>query len=390
MRPSPPASEFRASLSAHIRRASTRRNHPQARDPDAFRRMLRDSGRPGQRHFVSATVAIVVVVLIIGILVVPRLLDGTLPLTSGYDTPRVTSIKVGFTGPLTANDEGVWIDSMQNTRGRRSSLSRIDPDTNKITVGPPAVPAGGILDMDVGDSGLWVTSGIFSKGFALRAGLVQRMDPASMRLVTEVRIRDRLPVHVAVTDKAVWAAGDDRVWRIDPNSARILKRTDMPKLPGNFLASPSVVTGEGTVWAQVMQDTGLSMSRIDPQTNRLVGRVIETGPCPLDAAVGYESMWVLDGCWNAVLRFDRATRHFLAAIPTDGDPSALVLAGGFVWIANGRAGTVTRIDATTNRVAGSPIDVDGVPQHIAAGAGAVWVAPQGDNLVSRIDFEPIN
>jgi hypothetical protein len=365
----------------------------QARRVAGFRQLLRHSGSPVRRRVVPAIVAIALVTLLIGIVVAPRLLDDTLPAAEGYDTPRVTSIKVGFTGPLTATDEGVWINSMRNTRGNRSNLSRIDPDTNKVTVGPPAVPVGGVFDIDIGDSGVWVTSSVFSENFATQAGIVQRLDPDSMRLVAEVRIQERLPFDVAVTDEAVWAAGvGDHVWRIDPRTARIIKGINMPKLPTRFYTNHFVITGESSVWAVIVRDTGGEITRIDPQTNKLLGRErkIETGPCPLDAAIGYASVWVLDGCWNAVLRIDRETRRFLAAIPIDGDPSALTLAGGFVWIANGSAGTVARVDATTNRLAGPPIDVDGVPQHITSGAGAVWVAPQGDNVVNRIDFEPID
>ena len=55
-----------------------------------------------------------------------------------------------------------------------------------------------------------------------------------------------------------------------------------------------------------------------------------------------------------------------------------------MWVTNNDDNTVTRIDAKTGRVVGSPIPVGSKPLGIATGAGAVWVANHESDTVTRI------
>ena len=57
---------------------------------------------------------------------------------------------------------------------------------------------------------------------------------------------------------------------------------------------------------------------------------------------------------------------------------------GAVWVANGLAGTVSRIDATTNEVV-ERTPVGNSPTAIAFGERAVWVANADDQTVSKLD-----
>ncbi len=57
---------------------------------------------------------------------------------------------------------------------------------------------------------------------------------------------------------------------------------------------------------------------------------------------------------------------------------------GYVWVANGGDGTVTRIDPKPAAPAGPPIRVGQNPADIAVGKGAVWTANFDDATVTKI------
>jgi YVTN family beta-propeller protein len=69
----------------------------------------------------------------------------------------------------------------------------------------------------------------------------------------------------------------------------------------------------------------------------------------------------------------RLPRHVQAAIGVGEAPSAVLVAGGSVWVANGGDGTVSRIDPATNRLIAT-IGVGPHPARLTADSGAVWVA----------------
>ena len=71
----------------------------------------------------------------------------------------------------------------------------------------------------------------------------------------------------------------------------------------------------------------------------------------------------------------------------DETPTAVVVAGGLVWVANSPQATVTRFDPSTFEQGpiGRPISVGRTPVAIAYGEGSIWVANRDDDRVTRID-----
>ena len=85
-----------------------------------------------------------------------------------------------------------------------------------------------------------------------------------------------------------------------------------------------------------------------------------------------------------------------ASIPAPSSPAnrsasaaarpGLTVAGGFVWVASSREGTVSKVDPSLRSVV-DKIEVDGHPGGIDAGTSTVWVADREDGAVSRIGLE---
>ena len=157
-----------------------------------------------------------------------------------------------------------------------------------------------------------------------------------LRIVNSVTLPYREPVSVQTTRQnqrdlavgfgSVWALGDGidrRLWRLDPQSGRILATVELPFVPR------TVAAGEGGVWVTA----------------------------PLD---------------DRVLRVDPTTNVITDTIHTSRGTSGVAVGAGWVWVTSTMDGTVSRIDPRTAEVV-DEIDVGGRPREVAVGAGGVWV-----------------
>jgi YVTN family beta-propeller protein len=134
-----------------------------------------------------------------------------------------------------------------------------------------------------------------------------------------------------------------------------------------------------------------SVAVIDPETGRVVDDItVGTRPGPI--AVGAGSIWVGNLDDRAVTRIDLDRRNVLrSAIALEGrTPTGLAFGFGFLWVAHGRRGQLSRIDPQFNQPS-QPIDVAdvafGSPNgSVAVGAGSVW-AVFGDSTLARIERE---
>jgi YVTN family beta-propeller protein len=93
---------------------------------------------------------------------------------------------------------------------------------------------------------------------------------------------------------------------------------------------------------------------------------------------------------NRAVRIDPGSFQALAAVPVGTDPVAVVAGGGLVWVANRRDGTVTVVDAGTNRVqetirpSGSWPAGQGGP-GLAFASGSVWVPDADQGRVAHVE-----
>jgi DNA-binding beta-propeller fold protein YncE len=129
--------------------------------------------------------------------------------------------------------------------------------------------------------------------------------------------------------------------------------------------------------------TDHSLVRVDPASNEVVG-VVSTGTLPESVAFGREGLWLANFGDKTVQQIDPETNDVLRTQGgITGNPTGIAVGGGFVWVTNGLAGTVIKIDARTQ--ATSAIEVGTGAKGVAFGEGAVWVVNHQDNTLTRID-----
>jgi streptogramin lyase len=180
---------------------------------------------------------------------------------------------------------------------------------------------------------------------------------------------------------SVWVANDtiSLVQRIDPATNRIVARL---RVSHSARPCDGMAAGFGSLW--VPDCATQDLDRIDPDTNKVIAR-IHTGIADFESyiGVGAGSVWIVSAP-DELVRVDAATNRVATRIPVPDGSVAATFGFGTVWVTNNQIDAVTKVDPSTNHVAGS-IDVGPEPRFLTAGAGHVWVLNQQDGTVSEID-----
>jgi streptogramin lyase len=87
--------------------------------------------------------------------------------------------------------------------------------------------------------------------------------------------------------------------------------------------------------------------------------------------VGENGVWTTRPDEDAVVRINPSTGRVVDFVRVGRDPRGIVIGAGAVWVANGRDGTVTRIDPRTLDT--TVIEIGGSLRDLAFGEDAVWV-----------------
>ena len=143
----------------------------------------------------------------------------------------------------------------------------------------------------------------------------------------------------------------------------------------------SVAVGAGSVWVAFGDST---LARILPLALSPAGSVL-AGAIPSALVVVGGDVWVANSADATVQRFAAATFEEgpIRTISVGGQPAAIAYGEDALWVANRADDTVTRIDPRT--YATRDIHVGDRPVAVATGEGAVWVANAGDRIVPRIN-----
>jgi len=227
------------------------------------------------------------------------------------------------------------------------------------------------LRITASGAGVWVSSE--------RDGTLTRLDPASGEEVGRP-IRAPGVSGVAVGGRWLWATvpGRGQLLRIDKDTGRVLETIALGGAPG------PIALGGGRVW--VADEEGRGVTAVNSEGGRVYRRGLPPQAAPLRLAVGADGLWVSNAGAGNVRRIDLGTLATGDPIPVGRGPAGVTVARGFVWVANSRSNTVSKVDPSIHAVLGDPIEVGARPGGIDAGTTAVWVASAAEDAVTRIDL----
>jgi DNA-binding SARP family transcriptional activator/DNA-binding beta-propeller fold protein YncE len=391
LEPSPTLQQLERAILAH---------DPALRTPARGRA---EKGVRSRRHVVIAggVVALVVAAITVAVLVLSRGetpgLDSLAPDSVGVIDPATNRI-VGQIQPVGATPtriafgrEGVWVVSPHD-----KTITHIDPKTRTAL---RTISAGGApTDVAVGERAVWV---LLAADTALgpSPARVARIDP---------RLNDLLPpIPLGIGPRAFTSSGGggsiavatSSVWVVNPNPQVVVTRIDATTgtvkktftvgrpgsgfdsgTAGGVPGSSGVAIGFRALW--IGGNTGLV--RIDARSNSVSAPIGLGVVVPTAIAVGEGAVWVAarpgfrccppeDVGTGTLTRIDPETNSVEATISVRGEPAAVAVGEGAVWIADRSTESIIRVDPEKNQEVGR-IRVGARPRGIAVGGGFVWVS----------------
>ncbi|HYX85905.1 MAG TPA: ABC transporter substrate-binding protein [Gaiellales bacterium] len=260
--------------------------------------------------------------------------------------------------------DGRWLWSMAD-----GELLRIDPHTRRVL---HRYPVGNVNGWTVGAGSAWLTSADHR--------WVLRVDP---KFDTIEKIR--LPANggfgdgIAVGGGSIWVAQGE----FDAAVVRRLSlRTFRVQASIPFVGASAVRYGDGAVF--VANPVTGEIIKIDPATNEQAwSSRLHPWLADILPAAGY--LWVTVDSDAGVYRMDERTGTQVGPLVHTGNGSGgLGFGDGRVWVANNRAGTVTRVDPVSGDTA--TVAVGNAPIQAGVEAGRVWVgmAPRPPDVAKTL------
>ena len=261
--------------------------------------------------------------------------SGRVWVTTG-DTPSIWRVAPKTSSASPVGVKGTAVDIAIDGRvgyvlGDDGTIARVDLSTGEPIAGDVHTPAGDQATViEAGLDGIWAAS----DSAALRVGSVS---PTVERILVRGVIPQPSPIDqahfrfdvtgIASGDGAVWITGDAidrRLFRVDPETARVDAVATLPFVPS------SVVAGFGAVWVAAQLDD--VVAKLNPETLR-IERTIRVGREPTALAVGPASLWVANALDDTVSRIDPKQNRVVATVGVGATPAAIAAEGASVWVA---------------------------------------------------------
>jgi virginiamycin B lyase len=103
-------------------------------------------------------------------------------------------------------------------------------------------------------------------------------------------------------------------------------------------------------------------------------------------AIGFGSLWVANGRAGGVQRIDLETHAVIGLVEVRRPCAAMAVGYDSIWVASCQDRTLVRIDPRTNTVAATiPVGVANSESSVAAGEGGVWLLSDEKGVLTRID-----
>ncbi|MDT4919552.1 MAG: hypothetical protein QOI15_454, partial [Pseudonocardiales bacterium] len=207
------------------------------------------------------------------------------------------------------------------------------------------------------------------------------IDTHANRVVGQVPVGAR-PRAITAASGSLWVANldDETVSRVDPGTLRTLRTLPVGGTPNGIAAAG------GRVWVVENHpgERSVAVDRIDPRFDAVdhVARIATINPGdPGAIAARGDALWAAPSS-GLLTRLDAATGRVATQVDPNAGPTGIGVAADAVWVTDGQAGNVTRVDPTGLV---SSLAVGHQPSGIAVGQGGIWVADTGDDAVLRID-----
>jgi len=274
-------------------------------------------------------------------------------------------IPVSNDGGIVFAFDSLWI-------GDQNGVQRIDPATNASTLIPTTGPAGVSAD----------STAVYADTSAGKL----RIDPSSNQ-TTAIKAIPGMPAYGSSWDMGM----DGTLHRYNATTG---VETGHVSVQGPVGSWPNSTSGFGSIW--IASGDTHTLIRLNPTSLKITATVggMSTADSLWSVGIAFGSVWVQanDAPPTGVLyRVDPATNTVIATIPV-GDSvhtgqyggTNLAFSTDSVWTADS-GGTVSRVDASANRLLSARLIDLSSPESIAFGANSVWVRNQSTSVVERLD-----
>jgi YVTN family beta-propeller protein len=341
-------------------------------DPHAAKERFLHRLRRRRLVFYSAGVAVAGAAAALALVLIPDRITPPPPepLPPAAAVEQQTTIEVGERPSGVAfGDDAVWVANSGD-----GTVMVVDPATRQVE---ETIEVGGDPDdVAVGVGAGWVSDS--GAGTITRVSLPSAGDSEEAPATFQVGDAGSTHMDVAPGAGALWVAKDDSLYRIDPAT------NGVEAIPGVVEGPSDVAVGEGSVYV-----LGTSqLVRLDPvtRTSELLAEIVPSKNQDIAFREGY--VWIANGDAGEVTRFDVETRDPSDPIYVGGNFSGIAVDEQAAWVISGGAseiGVLTRISPDSLTVIEPRADLTGRPYDITLGAGAVWVVNQSDGTLTALD-----
>ncbi len=266
-----------------------------------------------------------------------------------------------------------------------NSVGVIDPATNRVVahvrVGSQAATGqfAGTVPLDrkiaIGGGAVWVANTVDRT--------VSRVDPRTRSVQTVAGIDGVIDEIAVAANGDLWATleGDG----LDHVAHGSVEQVTFPNPSGPRYSFSAIGADAQGLWLGRGDENVLSLVKLDPSTQRLVGRPLQIGRKGLHslaASGGY--VWITDSPDATLTKVDANTIRRVGPRERIGDAGSVAVGGGKVWVTSETDDELWYSD-TQLKLPLDNISVGAAPVSVAYGEGAVWVANYGDGTVSRVD-----
>ncbi len=250
-------------------------------------------------------------------------LDGTIQRVDPKSGKAFAPLKV-------SDDPGTLISEFELGGGSAwirlddDKLARVELETGQVVA---------VVELEHSANGIaWSEDGLWVAG----NGKATRIDPSTNRAGEPIKT-PALSEDIAIEAGTVWLPstnGDGYVERISADEGQVNTQ------PLTIGTQPDPVeAGGGFVWIGDEEEEALR--KLDPRTGEVVGQPIALGDFPMDIEVAPEGVFVM--CSDSIVRVDPGSGRVAGRLALENDVDDIAVGEGYLWIADGDAGTLTRV-----------------------------------------------